>query len=184
MPDIEGGPAVDTPGADEYVITYLEMTERPGPPPHPPIGMQLALIGAEDPPESWFVYLYRAVGDAYQWTDWLEATPAQRSAFLSDPEVDLYTLMLNGWPGGFFMLDTRERGVCDLAYFGLVPEAVGRGLGRWFLGNALQMAWDRPGVERVTVNTCTLDHPRALPNYQKAGFVPIRRETHTRLSSS
>ena len=26
----------------------------------------------------------------------------------------------------------------------------------------------------VTVNTCTADHPRALPNYIRAGFKPMR----------
>ena len=38
-----------------------------------------------------------------------------------------------------------------------------------------------PGTGRapgsVTVNTNSLDHPRALPLYQKAGFAPVRRET-------
>ena len=34
---------------------------------------------------------------------------------------------------------------------------------------------------RVTVNTNSLDHPRALPLYQKAGFVPVRRETRSRV---
>ena len=43
------------------------------------------------------------------------------------------------------------------------------------------MAWDRPGAARVTVNTNSLDHPRALPLYQKAGFVPVRRETRSRV---
>jgi hypothetical protein len=37
--------------------------------------------------------------------------------------------MPQGWPQGFFMLDRREAGICDLAYFGLVPEAVGAGWG-------------------------------------------------------
>ena len=26
----------------------------------------------------------------------------------------------------------------------------------------------------LTVNTCTADHPRALPNYLRAGFMPVR----------
>jgi hypothetical protein len=35
---------------------------------------------------------------------------------------------------------------------------------------------DKPGpARRMTVNTCTADHPRALPNYLAAGFVEIRR---------
>jgi hypothetical protein len=36
------------------------------------------------------------------------------------------------------------------------------------------LAW-RKGVERVHVNTCSLDHPAALPAYLKAGFRPYRR---------
>ena len=81
----------------------------------------------------------------------------------------------------FFLLDTREAGCCDLGYFGLVPEAIGRGLGRFLLETAVHAAWDLPGVERLTVNTCSLDHPRALPLYQRAGFVPVRREERSRI---
>ena len=42
---------------------------------------------------------------------------------------------------------------------------------------------DRRPLGLVTVNTNSLDHPRALPLYQKAGFVPVRRETHRRVLS-
>ena len=38
----------------------------------------------------------------------------------------------------------------------------------------------REGVEKLTLNTNSLDHPRALPNYQRLGFVPVRREERTR----
>lgn len=92
--------------------------------------------------------------------------------------------MLKGWTAGFFMLDWREGGVCDLAYFGLTPEARGAGLGGWFIRTAILSAWDRPGVEKLTVNTCSLDHPRALPMYQKMGFAPVRREAARRLRAA
>ncbi|GMG83774.1 hypothetical protein LNKW23_29880 [Paralimibaculum aggregatum] len=165
----------------EVIVTYLEMTARPAEPPRPlPVGQRLALVAAEAPPVHWFLYLYRAVGADWHWTDWLERPEAELAGFVRDPRVTIHTLLTDGWPGGFFMLDTREAGVCDLAYFGLVPEAIGRGLGNWLLDTAVRSAWDRPGVERVTVNTCTLDHPRALGLYQRAGFVPVRRETVTR----
>lgn len=167
----------------DYVVTYLEMTARPSQPvPHAPTGPALALIAAEDPPADWFLYLYRQVGAAYEWTDWLDRPREDLEAFVGAPEVTLWTLMLDGWPGGFFMLDSREAGVCDLAYFGLVPQAVGRGrgLGRWLLATAVQAGWDRAGTGRMTVNTNTLDHPRALGLYQRAGFVPVRREAHRR----
>lgn len=164
-----------------YVVTHLEMTARPTAliPPMP-AGPALALIGAADPPPDYFLYLYRTVGDGHEWTDWLRRPRAELEDFLSAPEVELFTLMLDGWPGGFFVLDGREPGRCDLAYFGLVPQAVGRGLSGWFLGTAIHIGWDRLGAGRLTVNTNTLDHPRALALYQKMGFVPVSREEKTR----
>lgn len=165
----------------EYVVTYLDMIARPtAPVPPRPANMNLALLCAEDAPPDYFLYLYRTVGAAYEWTDWLEKPRAQLEAFVGNPEILLYTCMLDGWPGGFFMLDTTEDGTCDLAYFGLVPQAVGRGLGRWLLATAVDTGWALPGVERMTVNTNTLDHPRAIGLYQRVGFRPIRREAHRR----
>ena len=164
-----------------YTVTHLEMTARPATPiPHVPTGSTLALIAASNPPAGYFLYLYSAVGADYEWTDWLEATRQQQEAFVGDAQVELFTLMVDGWPGGFFVLDTREPGTCDLAHFGLVPRAIGRGLSAWFLASAIHMGWDRPGVTRMTVSTNTLDHPRALSLYQRMGFVPVRREDKTR----
>ncbi|MDT8345384.1 MAG: GNAT family N-acetyltransferase [Thermohalobaculum sp.] len=174
----EAGDSID------YVVTYLEMDARPAAPiPHMPVGQPLALIRAEAPPADYFLYLYGQVGAPYEWTDWFRRPRAEVDAFVSDPGTELFTLMLDGWPGGFFMLDTREAGVCDLAYFGLVPQAVGRGLGHWLLATAVHMGWDRPGVSRMTVNTNTLDHPRALGLYQRVGFAPVRRTKARRVLS-
>jgi GNAT superfamily N-acetyltransferase len=168
-------------GQVDYVVTFLEMDARPAyPRPHLPPGPAAALIAAEKPP-AWFLFgLYDAVGRDYDWND-LHAMPGSEvEAWLSDPAVTLYTFLRGGWPHGFFVLDAREPERCILAYFGLVPEAVGQGLGRFLLETAVHLAWDRPGATRLTVNTCSLDHPRALPLYQRAGFEPVRRETRRR----
>jgi len=166
----------------DYVVTHLEMTARPHlPRPHMPVGPTSALIAAEAPPVWWFLTLYDAVGSEYEWTDQHERPHTELEAFLRDPDVTLYTLMRSGWPHGFFVLDSRMRGVCDLAYLGLAPQALGRGLGTFLVHTAAHMAWDRPGVARVSVNTNSLDHPRALPLYQKAGFEPVTRETRSRV---
>ena len=168
----------------EYQVTFLEMAAPPaGPLPPLPATPETALIGARRPPADYFLYLYRTVGEPYEWTEWLDKPRGEVEGFVHDPEVRLYTLMVDGWPGGFFMLDTRERGTCDIAYFGLVPQATGRGLGAWLLGTAIRMGWERPGVERLTVNTCTLDHPAALGLYQRLGFAPVARETRSRVLS-
>lgn len=165
----------------EYCVTYLTMKEPPCyPRPHMPVGPTAALIAAETPPNWYFLDLYRRVGQDYEWTDQLERPAGELSAWLKDPAVRLYSFLRAGWPNGFFILDHRMPETCNLAYFGLVPEAMGRGLGSFLLETAIHMAWDRPGTLSVTVNTNSLDHPRALPLYQKAGFVPTRRETFRR----
>ncbi len=166
----------------EVTITYLRMEARPAyPRPHVPAGPASALIAAERPPVWYFLDLYDAVGRDYEWTDQHDTPADDVAAFLHDPAVTLYTLLRGGWPHGFFVLDGRAPATCDLAYFGLVPEAIGRGLGTFLIQTAVHAAWDRPGTMAVTVNTNSLDHPRALPLYQKAGFVPVRRATRQRV---
>ena len=164
----------------EYTITFLEMNERPSYPwPPAPSRPPVALLKAEEPPVRYFLDLYRGVGSDWEWNDRLRQSHDEVASFVGDPAVHLYTLMRNGWPSGFFMLDHREAETCDLAYFGMMPEVVGAGLATWMLRTAIHAAWDVPGTQRVTVNTCTLDHPRALPLYQKHGFSPVRQETST-----
>jgi GNAT superfamily N-acetyltransferase len=164
-----------------YTVTWLEMTEPPetGPGPAPDPG--LALVPAEAPPVWYFLSLYDAVGRDYAWEDIHTREHAEIGTWLHAGGMRLTTLMGRGWPQGFYLIDGTTHGVTDLAYFGLVPEAVGRGLGRWFLSAAIAAAWDVPGTEKITVNTCTLDHPRALAAYEAAGFRPVRREAQSRI---
>jgi GNAT superfamily N-acetyltransferase len=165
-----------------YTVTFLEMAERPSTPwPVLPVAFAATLLKAESPPVWYFLSLYDAVGRDYAWEDMHEVPEAEHAAMLSDPDVELFSLFAHGWPHGFFLLDWREAGRCELAYFGLVPQAVGRGLGTFLLQTAIHTGWDRPGVERMTVNTCSLDHPRALATYQKNGFAPVAQEERTRI---
>jgi len=163
-------------------VTYLEMTARPSfSRPSLPIGPPTALIRAEAPPAWYFLALYGAVGRDWEWTDWFKRSEAEIDSFVGDRDVHTYTLMRHGWPAGFFMLDHREVGRADLAYFGLVPQALGNGLGNYLLKTAIHTGWDFPGVTRMTVETCTLDHPRALGLYQKCGFVPVGQSEKTQV---
>ncbi|MCC6007623.1 MAG: GNAT family N-acetyltransferase [Rhodobacteraceae bacterium] len=161
----------------DYIVTFLEMTERPANGwPSQPLGAPATLLVAEAPPAWYFLSLYSAVGHPHHWIDQIERPRDELESWLAAPEVRLYTLMRQGWPNGMFVLDAQEPGQCNLAYFGLVPEALGQGLGSFLLRTAILSAWDMPGMTRLTVNTCTLDHPRALSLYQKQGFSPVRQE--------
>lgn len=170
----------------EYHVTFLEMGQRPDYDwPSQPAGGEGALLRAEKPPLWYFLALYDAVGRDYAWED-LHTTPdaetdAETDAWLARPEVALYTFLQRGWPHGFFVLDATAPDTCELAYFGLVPEIVGHGFGTWLLRTAILTAWGLPGIRKLTVNTCSLDHPRALALYQKNGFVVATQRMRTRI---
>ena len=173
------GPQPVEPATLEVTVTYLEMSEAPRlEPAHPPLNRRIALLRARQPTVKFYRFLYDAVGEEWTWWERRIVPDAQLQAYIQDERVEVYVLYVEGQPAGFFELDCREAGRTDLGMFGLMPSFLGQGLGAWFLNAAVETAWSRK-PERLTVNTCTLDHPRALPLYQKVGFRPVRQETKT-----
>jgi GNAT superfamily N-acetyltransferase len=81
-------------------------------------------------------------------------------------------------PAGYFELKRHPDQSIEIAYFGLLPEYIGRGWGKYLLTEAVRTAWSM-GPQRVWLHTCTLDHPAALPNYLRRGFQPFREEVYT-----
>ena len=163
-------------GKLDCVVTFLEMTERPVLPAiHPPRDLRVALLRAERPTLAFYRFLYDRVGGDWLWWERRALGDEALAEILHDEQVEIYVLYVAGVPAGYAEIDRREPAVVDLAYFGLMPEFVGLGLGAYFLAAAIDLAWSSDPA-RVTVNTNTLDHPKALPLYQRLGFVPIRRE--------
>ena len=156
----------------ETTVTYLEMREQPVRPTTPrPSGFgKLALMRAEKPTLSFYRYLYGAVGNSLNWTDRLLLDDDELRAIVHDPMVEIYVLYLGGVPAGYVELDRRTDGEIELVYMGLSPEFMGRGLGRYLLDWAIHTAWSH-APKRLWLHTCSLDDPRALPLYQRAGFV-------------
>lgn len=167
---IEGaapGPRVS--GHVTTVISYLEMTSPPARPPQPPPRPGLEVRRAQRPTLSFYRYLYAAVGARWTWTERRLLSDTELAAIIGDPRVEVNVLWVEGVPAGYAELDRRASPDIALAYFGLVPEFIGEGLGRYLLDWTIHHAWrDRP--RRLLVDTCDLDHPRALSVYQKAGF--------------
>ncbi len=160
----------------DVVRTYLEMIspEALKAPDHLPEGV--TLVHRQLTPDE-YRFFYREVGRDYRWTDRLAWTDAQLEAYLSKPELGIYVMSDQGHEAGFFELYREPEGSIEIKYFGLLPSAIGRGLGKHLLGAAVREAW-RLGASRVWLHTCTLDHPAALANYQARGFVPFRTETY------
>lgn len=159
----------------EVVITYLEMTQRPIRPTIPTPAGRLALMRVDTPSVGFYRYLYDTVGEPWFWTDRRRLDDDTLRAIIQDPKVETYVLYVNGEPGGYVELDRRPEPDIDFAYFGIMPQFVGRGFGPYLMNWAVDQAWQY-GPKRLTVNTCTLDHPKAIRTYQRVGFVPYKQE--------
>ena len=152
----------------EVDVTFLETRISRASPVLPD---NLSLERVLPPALTLYRQLYRDVGEDYCWWMRRPMPDRQLAEILHDPLV--YFMVLWDAAGvalGFYELDLRDHGDANLAYFGLVPAAIGRRLGQVLLDCAVSQAFDA-GSWRLRVNTCTLDHPRALSNYQKGGFV-------------
>jgi GNAT superfamily N-acetyltransferase len=154
------------------VVTYLEM-HAPPEQEEPPSPLSLKRIAVPEPEH--YRALFRRVGAPWLWFSRLIVDDAHLAAIIQHPKVELYSIVdETGREAGMLELDLREPHECELAFIGLVPELAGQGHGRWLLAEAVRRAW-APGVVRVHVHTCTLDHPAALAAYVRAGFTPYKR---------
>lgn len=163
------------PGKVAAIVTHLDMRVRPDPRPVPdPEGVTLERLSPVDPAR--YLALFRGVGgDPWLWFSRLVLARPALDRVVNLPGVHVHVLRRDGADIGMVELDFRVPGACALAYFGLVPEAVGSGLGRWMMNRAIALAWVE-GIERFHVHTCTLDHPAALSFYRRSGFVPVRQQ--------
>jgi len=161
----------------EVLRTYLELTEpAAGEAPVAP-DPNARVERVVDCPASFFRYLYVEVGRAYHWRDRLGWTDELIRDRLADPSVSLYLLSVAGAPAGYFELQRHPDRSVEIVYFGLLPEFIRRGLGKYLLGEAVAEAW-RLSASRVWLHTCSLDDEAAMPNYLARGFRPFRTETY------
>ena len=162
----------------EVTVTFLEMHVPPAYTPPAPYNRQVALLKTKDIPLHFYRYLMDRVGRKWHWVNVLRLDDDELSAGIHREDRDIRVLYLDGAPAGFFDIKPHLPDEVELAYFGMMEHATGLGLGRWFLGSAIAAAWSY-GPKRVTVQTCTLDHPAALPLYQKLGFAPVAQKKET-----
>ena len=136
-------------------------------------GLRFAMVPEPMPELNRFFYC--AVGDPWTWYERRSWTYAEWSAALG-PELETWVLSVDGIPAGYVELKRHTDGAVELNYFGLLAPYIGHGLGAHLLTEAVDRAWAM-GATRVVLNTCSLDHPAALPNYLARGFTEHRSET-------
>lgn len=121
-------------------------------------------------------FLYAFVGEAWEWQEKLTWSDEKWREWVESENHRTWIAHRRGSIAGYYELQKQATDV-EILYFGLTPAFIGQGLGGYLLTHAIQSAWAWPQTERVWVHTCTLDHPRALTNYQARGFKLYDQET-------
>ena len=149
--------------------TYLELT-------HSLVGEHLVApdgdvtVISERPAYDQYLRLWRSVGEPLDWDGRLIIPQADVEAILRSPGTDIFIIRLQGDAVGLCEFNQRESLGSEIVYFGLLPAFQGRGLGPYLLDVALRQHWKSNTPHRIWLHTDTLDDPRALPLYQRAGF--------------
>lgn len=157
-----------------FVVTYLEMTASP----EAPLAGEREDVSLERwgcPDVADYKKLFRKIGEDWLWFGRLALTDDKLEATLTASGHEVFTPVMDGRAMGLLEINYADPENPELAYFGLVPSAVGTGLGRWLMQQAVRMAWSRPQTQRFWLHTCTGDSPQALGFYRSCGFKPYKR---------
>jgi GNAT superfamily N-acetyltransferase len=162
------------PGEIAAVVTHLEMHAKPALRREPGKPGEYALRRMNKPVLSEYREIYRRVGEQWLWFSRLAMDDEALTAIVHDPAVEVHILRHRGRDEGILEVDFRKFPEVEISFLGVTGQLLGKGAGRYLMNRALEIAWAR-APKRVTIHTCTLDHPRALEFYLKTGFTPYSR---------
>jgi len=152
-------------------ITHLELIpadwKRRGAPPD----LALTIERITEPTAAFYLDLYDRIGRPWLWYERRLLGDAALAALLNRPGHELHVVRHDGVLVGYFELYDDE-----IVFFGLTLAYAGRRIGPWLLDRAIERGFAR-GSSRLILNTNSLDHPRALDTYRKAGFRVTRSES-------
>ncbi len=156
------------------IVTHLEM-HAPAPTKEVPLPEGITFRQVK-PTLDWYRDVFTRVGALeWLWYGRLKMPDAELQTILDDPQVNIFTLSKDGVDEALLELDFRVNGACELAYFGLTPNLIGTGAGRYLMNQAISQAW-AADINRFHVHTCTIDSPQAINFYVRSGFTPYKRE--------
>jgi ribosomal protein S18 acetylase RimI-like enzyme len=122
------------------------------------------------PTAALYLDLYDRVGRAWLWYERRLLGDETLAALINRPGHEVHIARHDGALVGYFELYDNE-----IVFFGLATDYIGRRIGPWLLDRAIERGFTRGAVSLV-LNTNTVDHPRALDTYRKAGFRIVGRE--------
>jgi GNAT superfamily N-acetyltransferase len=158
------------PGKLANIVTCLEMQQNPLVGPQTlPAGFTLKIVDPTD--LNAYRALFGKIGEDNMWFSRVIMTDEKLKAILCNPKIESYVFYNQDQAIGILELNFEDMPNCELAFFGLTKDAIGHGIGRALMSQAIFKAWAKP-IDRLWVHTCHFDHPNALPFYQRSGFKP------------
>ena len=122
-------------------------------------------------------FFYKEIGKKHRWIDRLTWSDRNWSDYLNSSNVKTYVLKENEDLIGFFeQIFYNDKLECEIAYFGILEEYIGKKFGGYLLSEAIKKSFNF-GSKRVWVHTCSLDHKHALKNYLSRGMKIYSTET-------
>ena len=122
-------------------------------------------------------FFYKEIGKKHSWTDRLVWDDKKWTDYLENSGVNTYILKHNkNFIGYFEQIFDKDKLDCEIAYFGILEEYIGKKLGGYFLSEAIKISFNI-GSKRIWVHTCSLDHKNALQNYLSRGMKVFKSET-------
>ena len=121
-------------------------------------------------------FFYKEIGKKHSWTDRLVWSDKTWIDYLENSGVNTYILKQNNELIGFFeQIFDKDKLDCEIAYFGILEEYIGKKLGGYLLSEAIKISFNI-GSKRIWVHTCSLDHKNALKNYLSRGMKIFKSE--------
>ena len=121
-------------------------------------------------------FFYKEIGKKHRWTDRLIWTDKSWTNYLDTLGVSTFVLKNNeDYIGYFECIFNKDKLDCEIAYFGILEEYIGKQLGGYLLSEAIKKSFNI-GSKRIWVHTCSLDHKNALKNYISRGMKIFRNE--------
>ena len=122
-------------------------------------------------------FFYKEIGKNHSWTDRLVWDDKKWIDYLENSSVNTYILKHNkDFIGYFEQIFDKDKLECEIAYFGILEEYIGKKLGGYLLSEAIKISFNI-GSKRIWVHTCSLDHKNALQNYLSRGMKVFKSET-------
>ena len=102
-------------------------------------------------------FFYKQIGKSYRWIDRLIWDDLKWMNYTKNTNLETYIMTDNDELIGFFeLLFHPETSKCEIAYFGILDQYIGKKYGGYLLSEALRLGF-RNNTKKVWLHTCSLD---------------------------